>query len=225
MEGNHLINYLIELKKPSRGLASIDLMEVFNLDSRGLKELDYKKNKAFRILSLDMYPNYSFNDVVTVSTNPKIICYDCRGGIQKGEIIVYQHPKKRNEISFGRVMAMPNDEIEIKNKEVFINGEKEELKSLINRSSKFNLSNFKYFKSSYKGISYIIAKDPKRNRNLYDLRTVVPKDSLFVLSDNRDYPLDSRSFGPIPFSKIIGVEIGVKNKTRIENTLIRLKPN
>jgi signal peptidase I len=42
------------------------------------------------------------------------------------------------------------------------------------------------------------------NHNYDDLSLVVPAGSVFVAGDNREHSLDSRQFGPLPTSSIIG---------------------
>jgi len=223
-QGPGWINNLFEDEKTYRGLASVDLMEAFEIDEGGLRELDFTKNRAFKIPSLYMYPNYFFDDVLTVSTDPRSVCIDCQGGIQSGEVIAFYFPGKDKKIGFGRVLAFPGDEIEIKNKDVFVNGEIEKLDPLLNGNSKLNLKNFEYFKSILKGIVYVIVKDPdKKEKTTYSLQKI-PSGHLYVLADNRDYSMDSRVLGPIPLSRIIGVEIGMSNQTRVEKTLSRLRP-
>ncbi|TDJ06482.1 MAG: signal peptidase I [Deltaproteobacteria bacterium] len=223
-QGPRWLNNLMGEKKAYRGLASVDLMEAFNIDEGGLRELDFTKNRAFKVPSLFMYPNYFFDDVLTVSTDPRSVCLSCQGGIQLGEVIAFYFPGKNKKIGFGRVMGLPGDEIEIKNKDVFINGKMEILEPLQNGNSKLNLINFEYFKSNIKGIIYVIVKDPaKIEKESYRLQSI-PAGHIYVLADNRDHSLDSRTFGAISITKIIGVEIGMSNQTRVEKTLSRLKP-
>ncbi|KRF10064.1 hypothetical protein ASG89_00515 [Paenibacillus sp. Soil766] len=44
-------------------------------------------------------------------------------------------------------------------------------------------------------------------KNVPNARVVVPEDSLFVMGDNRNHSLDSRSVGPVPLSHVIGIVI------------------
>ena len=223
-QGPGWFNSFFEDKKTYRGLASVDLMEAFDIDEGGLRELDFTKNRAFKVPSLFMYPNYFFDDVLTVSTDPRSVCLRCQGGIQAGEVVAFYFSGKNKKVGFGRVLGFPGDEIEIKNKDLFINGKMEKLDPLQNGNSKLNLKNFEYFKSSIKGIVYAIVKDPdKKETTSYSLQTI-PPGHIYVLADNRDHSMDSRSFGPIPLSRVIGVEIGMSNQTRVEKTLSRLKP-
>ncbi|RLA64336.1 MAG: signal peptidase I [Epsilonproteobacteria bacterium] len=223
-QGPGWFNNLFEDKTTYRGLASVDLMEAFDIDEGGLRELDFTRNRAFKIPSLYMYPNYFFEDVLTVTTDPRSVCIQCQGGIRPGEVVAFRFPGNNKKIGFGRVLGFPGDEIEIKNKEIFINGQVEELAPLQNGNSKINLINFAYFKSNIKGIVYVIVKDPdKKEKTSYQLQKI-PPGHFYILADNRDHSIDSRALGPIPLGRIIGVEIGMSNQTRVEKTLSRLKP-
>lgn len=207
-----------------RGLASVELFEAFQMDEGSLRELDITRNKAFRVPSLQMYPNYFTGDILTVTTDPKRICLDCAGGIELGEVVAFKSPKDKNAIGFGRVLGFPGDKIQVKNKDIFVNGKKEILIKLLNGNTAINDVKFDYMKSVIKGILYVIVQDPKRLPEVKKLSLTVPKNHLFIVGDNRDYSVDSRSLGPIPLSDIVGIEIGMSNQTRTEKTLFRLRP-
>lgn len=207
-----------------RGLASVELFEAFQMDEGSLRELDITRNKAFRVPSLQMYPNYFTGDIFTVTTDPKRICINCSGGIEAGELVAFRSPKDKNSIGFGRVLGFPGDKIVVKNKEIFINEKKEILIRLLNGNTQINDIKFEYYKSVIKGILYVIVQDPKKAAEIKSLSLTVPQNHLFIVGDNRDYSVDSRSLGPIPVSNVVGIEIGMTNETRTEKTLSRLRP-
>jgi signal peptidase I len=205
-------------------LASVELFEAFQVEEGSLRELDITRNRAFRVPTLQMYPNYFLGDVLTVSIDPNRVCLDCTGGIELGEVVAFKSPKDGITIGFGRVLGLPGDNIQMEKKELSVNGKKELLIHLENGNTKVNDVKFDYSKSIVKGILYVIVQDPKKSSVFNKLSLTVPKNNLFIMGDNRDYSVDSRSLGPIPIENIVGVEIGMTNETRAEKTLFRLRP-
>lgn len=50
--------------------------------------------------------------------------------------------------------------------------------------------------------------DPRTIDGTYFGKVTVPPGGLFVLGDNRETSIDSRDFGPIPASEVLGVVLG-----------------
>ncbi len=105
--------------------------------------------------------------------------------IVRGDVIVFQYPEDESKDFLKRVVGLPGDTIEIKDKIVYING------ALVDDKA------------------YTKRVDPdtiKREINPRDNfgPVVVPGKSYFVLGDNRDQSLDSRFFGYVEASKIKG---------------------
>ena len=94
---------------------------------------------------------------------------------QRGDIVVLPFPKDPSIDYVKRVIGLGGETIEIRNKDIYINGI--------------------MLKEDYviKDSSTIIPKDSGPRDNLEPL--LIPNDSLFVLGDNRDNSYDSRFFG------------------------------
>lgn len=88
--------------------------------------------------------------------------------------IVILHRSQDSDI-VKRVIGLPGDKIEFKDNRIYINGERREETYL--SSETFTLRDFE---------------------------VDVPKDSYFVLGDNRDKSLDSRQLGEFSSSQIVG---------------------
>lgn len=147
--------------------------------------------QAFKIPSGSMIPTLNIGDHILVS---KFI-YGIRLPFtdivlvpiqrpERGDIIVFRFPKDESKDFIKRVIGIPGDSIEVKEKELYLNGVKQE-ESYINIEESENL------------LRIIPGRD--------DFGPVtVPENSYFVMGDNRDHSLDSRFWGFVDFSKIKG---------------------
>ncbi len=98
----------------------------------------------------------------------------------RGDVIVFVAPPEPSQDYIKRIIAVPGDTITIRDTSVIVDG--------------VNLRE-----------TYV---DPKRQGNLYAYRTIsnmlVPPDDYFVLGDNRIGSSDSRNWGFVPRTNIIG---------------------
>lgn len=101
--------------------------------------------------------------------------------LERGDIIVIKSPKNPDIEYVKRLIELPNDTVLINNGDVYINGIQLP-KDFI--SSKTNV---------WEG-GFVKENQPYK----------VPKDFIFVMGDNRQRSSDSREFGPIPISSILG---------------------
>lgn len=103
------------------------------------------------------------------------------GDPKRGEIVVFRFPKDESRDFIKRVIAVGGDTIEMRAGQVFVNGQ--QLQE-----------------------NYIYLQDPK-GKNISDFRkTTVPKDTIFVLGDNRNNSEDSRfaDVGFVPLKLVKG---------------------
>ncbi|MDR3074333.1 MAG: signal peptidase I [Deltaproteobacteria bacterium] len=103
------------------------------------------------------------------------------GAPEHGDIVVFEYPKDPSQDYIKRVIGVPGDTIEIRDKKIFRNG------SLI--------------REPYVRISKPWANIP--GTDSMD-KITVPEDRYFVMGDNRDESLDSRSWGFVPRENILG---------------------
>lgn len=103
---------------------------------------------------------------------------------KRGEIVVFIYPNDRSKDFIKRVIGLSGDKIEIKNKKIFIND--------------------KEYKDSFgiysDNITYPATMQPRDNFGPVN----VPKDSIFVMGDNRDESLDSRFWGFVNLKDVEG---------------------
>lgn len=102
---------------------------------------------------------------------------------RRGDIIVFRYPRNPQEFFIKRIVGLPGEKIEIKDGNVYI----------------FNEEN----KDGFILEEDYLANDVKTYSTTEDVITL-DKDDFFVLGDNRNSSKDSRSFGPVDQSFIIG---------------------
>lgn len=100
-----------------------------------------------------------------------------RTTIARGDIILFLFPLDRSKFYVKRVIALPGDNVEITNGEVWLNGVK--------------------LKESY--------VSPRLNMSQRSLPLLtVPPHAYYVLGDNRDNSADSRIWGPVAEDLVTG---------------------
>ncbi|MGA9110855.1 MAG: signal peptidase I [Smithella sp.] len=103
---------------------------------------------------------------------------------QRNDIIVFIYPKDRSKDFIKRVIGVGGDKIEIKNKKIFIN------------DKPYN-DTFGIYSDN------VILPVALETRDNYGPVTV-PKNSLFVMGDNRDRSMDSRFWGFVDLKDVEG---------------------
>jgi len=106
--------------------------------------------------------------------------------ITRGDIIVFKYPEEPDRDFIKRVVGMPGDTIELKQKRVYVNG--------------------KRLDEPY--VQYLSPPDESSEQD-FDVRVqygpvTVPADHYFMMGDNRDNSQDSRYWGFLPRSYVKG---------------------
>jgi signal peptidase I len=107
--------------------------------------------------------------------------------IRRGEIIVFKFPDEPERDFIKRVIGLPGDTVELRNRNVFINGQP--------------------LTEPY--VHFITAAGEGSEKTSMDVRerygpVTVPADQYFVMGDNRDNSQDSRYWGFLPRSYVKG---------------------
>lgn len=110
--------------------------------------------------------------------------------VKRGDIIVFRFPMQPDTDYVKRVIGLPGDIVEIRDKKVSING-----KQLSEPYSLFVDPTVYPLKPEL--------PEPYRSRDQFGPYTVAP-DSYFAMGDNRDRSSDSRYWGTVPRSMIKG---------------------
>lgn len=133
--------------------------------------------RPFQVNGQSMYPNYHNGEyILTNLIGLKI------ANLARGNVVVFQAPTEAEKDFIKRVIGLPGDEVSLKDGSVYINGQKLDESSYLDASVK-----------TYGGAF------------LSEGETVtVPSDSYLMLGDNRNFSSDSREWGFVPKSKLIG---------------------
>ncbi len=172
--------------------------------------------EAFKIPSGSMIPTLRIGDHLLVNKfvyGPRIPFTDTRlftgAEPKRGDIIVFKYPENETKNFIKRVVGLPGDKIEIKNGVLFINDQPVAVKEkgVYNDQDEKALSPF-YPKPELLEEQLGIVKHQilyLHTQTGYDFGPVlVPKDSAFVMGDNRDNSQDSRVWGFVRMNKILG---------------------
>ena len=147
--------------------------------------------QAYKIPSGSMKPTLLIGDHILVSKfNYGIKLPFIRstlipvGTPNRGDIVVFIYPEDRSKDFIKRLVGVPGDTVEIRDKQILLNGQP--------------------WKETH-GVhsdSFIIPGAVQPRDNLGPVR--VPEGSLFVMGDNRDESYDSRFWGFVNMKDILG---------------------
>jgi signal peptidase I len=147
--------------------------------------------QAFKIPSGSMLPTLLIGDHLLVNKFIYGIRVPFSGKVlvplkdpKSGDIIVFKFPKDRSIDYIKRVVGVPGDKIEVKNKKVYRNGKQAE-------------DPFAHFTSTTILPGSVSPKD-----NFGPI--TVPEGKYFVMGDNRDNSSDSRFWGFVETNDVLG---------------------
>lgn len=130
--------------------------------------------QPFIVKGASMEPTYSDSDYLIIDQ----VTYEFRE-IERGEVVVFRPPNGASQFYIKRVIGLPGETVEIKDGKIYI-----------------------YNSEFPNGIDleedYIEEYTEGRDRVTLGL------DEYYLLGDNRDASLDSRKFGPVKDTSIVG---------------------
>jgi len=124
--------------------------------------------------------------------------------IRRGDVIVFRYPVNPQQHFVKRVIGLPGDHVYLKDKQVYVNGERLQEPYVVHRTAEFD-----NYRDNFPQLDLPNANQDARwwfqiRKMVQNGELVVPKDGYFVLGDNRDESLDSRYWGFVPRQNIIG---------------------
>jgi signal peptidase I len=183
--------------------------------------------EPFKIPSGSMIPTLRVGDLILVNKfhygvrlpviNTKIIA---NNEPQRGDVMVFRYPPQPSLDYIKRVVAVPGDEVAYLNKQLSVNGQPV---AKAPAPEFFDADSMRYarqFEEQLGGKTYRTLNDddrpafipgasdfPYKENCRYSVEGVVckvPAGHYFMLGDNRDNSLDSRFWGFVPESNIVG---------------------
>ena len=171
--------------------------------------------EAFKIPSGSMIPTLTIGDHLLVNKfvyGPRIPFTDNRiftwKEPKRGEIIVFKYPENEDKNFIKRVVGVPGDKIQIVNGKLMINDQAVVITPAAPPADK----SVEEGQSFGKPMVYLEQLGAVTHQIQYLMDQsgknygpwLVPKDSVFVMGDNRDNSQDSRFWGFVKFNKILG---------------------
>lgn len=152
----------------------------------------------YRIPQNGMYPGLPAGSRVFAAQR----AYSGASSVKRGDIVVFVREENGQRYNYvWRVVALPGEKVEASGESLTINGQ------AVQRQRVREADGKTVFREQIGDVSYEVAFDPSPRYRPPDVSVMVPPDQFFVMGDNRFDARDSRYFGPISFSSIIGKKL------------------
>jgi signal peptidase I len=183
--------------------------------------------EPFKIPSGSMMPTLLIGDFILVNKftygirlpviNRKVIEVNTP---QRGDVMVFRYPPDPSLDYIKRVIGLPGDRIEYRQKRLFINGREVPARQIDDYLSRERMQYSQRFVERLDGVEHEVLIDGEApsaipyartfphaancNYNNDAMACVVPPGHYFMMGDNRDNSSDSRVWGFVPDENIVG---------------------
>jgi signal peptidase I len=183
--------------------------------------------EPFKIPSSSMVPTLLVGDFILVNkfaygirlpvVNKKVVEI---GSPHRGDVMVFRYPEDPSLDYIKRVVGLPGDRLEYRNKRLTINGTQVPVRQIDDYLSKERMQFSRRYLETLNGVEHEILLEedapafgaPSRafpyagncNYNMSGLTCTVPPGHYFAMGDNRDNSSDSRVWGFVPDENIVG---------------------
>lgn len=162
--------------------------------------------EPFQIPSSSMEPTLDIGDFILVNkftyglrlpvTNTRVVAV---GEPQRGDVMVF-FPPNDSRYFIKRVIGLPGDYIEYRDKVLYINGERQSQSAVQNSTMDFQRRDLMLEKLGQ--VEHYIYRQPRKAAGNFAL--TVKQGHYFMMGDNRDNSSDSRVWGLVPEQNIVG---------------------
>lgn len=159
-----------------------DTVQTFALAAAVFFVIYFLIARPFQVSGESMYP--TFQDREYIFTNLVGLRF---GDPQRGDVIVFKAPGEENKDFIKRVIGVPGDTISLDDGKVYVNSQA--------------LDESEYLSSDVRTLKGSFLQE--------GMTKTVPEDSLFVMGDNRQASSDSREWGFLKKSEVIGTSFFV----------------
>jgi len=161
--------------------------------------------EPFRIPSEAMYPTLPEGSFVFVKKwgygdygtfGVRFLDAEPTAEVTRGELLLFRLTNDSDTVYIKRVIGLPGDRIRCSKEQIVINGTPVSATPLEARGR------YRLARETFDGVSFTVAHLDVRPAQSCDL--TVPEGHYYMLGDNRENSKDSRHFGPIPRSNLLG---------------------
>lgn len=138
--------------------------------------------KSYRIPTSTMEPTLQVGDHLVAALD----AYE-RPLPSRNDVVIFQSPENPSSDLVKRIVAIPGDTVEIRDKVLYINGVQVSEPWAVHRDRRLG--------TTTEPLSALARRDQVS-------ALVVPEGDVFVLGDNRDFSYDSRYFGTVPITSL-----------------------
>lgn len=125
---------------------------------------------------------------------------------ERGDVMVFRYPHDPTQNYIKRVIGLPGDMVDYREKRLRINGKVAEFNEVEQheRESKGRTLRFAEYSETIDQSAHRVVIDRGRNQREREQKWTVPAGQYLVMGDNRDHSNDSRYWGFVPESHIVG---------------------
>ncbi len=153
---------------------SCSVLRSQSLTPSDIDGINYHLQERYRIDGAAMLPSFPDGTIVVVDEK----AYE-QNLVQRGDVIVFQHPNNPERILFKRIIGLPNEQVQVIDGVVSIDSV-QIVESYVEEKATYFFSGLQLGENEY-----------------------------FVLGDNRNDSSDSHNWGPLPSENIIGKVIKI----------------
>lgn len=161
---------------------TIDIMQTFLMAASIFLVIYIFILRPFQVSGESMFPTFKNKEYILTNLIGLRL-----NSPKRGDVIVFKAPPDNEKDFIKRVIGLPGDTIELKDGSVYLNGKR-------------------FDESAY------LASDVKTYGGAFlrqDTEYTVPQGNIFVMGDNRPYSSDSREWGLLKISDVIGTSFFV----------------